>query len=369
MMRVALVIAGPYPAFRGSQVLVQQLARGLTERGHEVELVSYGRWLQSRPGLHPARLVLDPVLLLRLWYRVRRRDVDVIHAHNYEAAIAGLLVSRLTGRPLVYHGHSALAEELPTYVRHRWARAAMRRLGAWLDAQVPRRAAFCIAVTDELGEMLRRAGAAPGAVACIPPAATPKESEAISPQTRAGDHICYAGNLDGYQNLGFLFAVFARVRERHPAARLVLLTHEARVRIEVPAGVDVVCARSYAEVHAHLTAAAVAVCPRTERSGFPMKLLNYMAAGKAIVASAGSAKGIIDHVTGRVVEDGDVEGFARVLGELLDDAGQRSRLGEAARAAVESPDAWRHVFERLEAVYWLVLSPQRRRLEPAAAAQ
>src|SRR5262249_7174418 len=194
MMQIALVIAGPYPALRGSQVLVRQIAHGLRERGHRVELVTYGSWMRARPGLHPARALLDPWLTVRLCYLVRSRSIDVIHAHNYEAAIAGLLVSSLTGCPLVYHGHSALAEELPTYARKPWARALLRQTGKFLDAQVPRRAAFCIAVTDELGTLLRRAGAAPASVACIAPTSMPGEG---GPEGRGSEQvgpICYAGN-------------------------------------------------------------------------------------------------------------------------------------------------------------------------------
>ena len=70
-MRIAHVIAGPYPAFRGSQVLVGQLVTGLRERGHDVEVVSYGSWLAKRPGFHPARVPLDVALLARLQHRVR----------------------------------------------------------------------------------------------------------------------------------------------------------------------------------------------------------------------------------------------------------------------------------------------------------
>jgi len=40
-MRIALVIAGPFPALRGSQVLVGHLARGLAARGHDIELVTW----------------------------------------------------------------------------------------------------------------------------------------------------------------------------------------------------------------------------------------------------------------------------------------------------------------------------------------
>ncbi len=109
-MRVALVLAGPYSAPRGSQVLVRQLASGLRERGHEVRLVTYGDRPNGPPGPRLSRLALDVRLVARLWRTVRRHAIDVVHAHNYEAAIAGLIVARASGRPLVYHGHSALAE-------------------------------------------------------------------------------------------------------------------------------------------------------------------------------------------------------------------------------------------------------------------
>jgi glycosyltransferase involved in cell wall biosynthesis len=281
----------------------------------------------------------------------------VIHAHNYEAAIAGLAVGRLTRRPVVYHGHNALAEELPTYFRGVLARLA-HRVGRLADAHVPRRADFCIAVSDDLGRILRSRGVAEDGLACIAPVSEPDAAPA--PPARGGSNalVCYAGNFDGYQNLEFLLESFARVRARVPAARLVLVTHAAVApRLRGPtAGVEVRRAGTYAEVRALLDAADVAVCPRAERSGFPMKLLNYMAAGKAIVASAGSAKGLSDGITGRVVADGDAPGFAAAVADLLEDAPTRHRLGAAARAVVEDPAAWETVLDRIEAIYRRVLA-------------
>jgi 1,2-diacylglycerol 3-alpha-glucosyltransferase len=351
-MRIALVIAGPYPAFRGSQVLVHQLASGLESRGHEVRLVSYGPDAAELPGPHAARLLRDAALVLHLWRTVRRDPVDVIHAHNYEAAIAGLLVARVTGRPLVYHGHNALAHELPTYFRGRLARRLAGRLGRLLDAEVPRRADFCIAVSPELGDMLRARGVAEDGLACIAPAGRPEDLGPAPASPPPSGRVCYAGNLDGYQNLDFLLRVFASVRLRVPAARLVLVTHgDAAARLGTEPGVEIVAARSYDEVRACLALADLTVCPRAERSGFPMKLLNYMAAGKAIVASAGSAKGLRDGVTARVVPDGDEHAFATAVVELLGDAAARTRLGAAARRVVEDPRAWDDVLDRIEGIY------------------
>ena len=82
-----------------------------------------------------------------------------------------------------------------------------------------------------------------------------------------------------------------------------------------------------------------------------MKLLNYMAAGKAIVASAGSAKGLQDGCTGRVVPDDDEGAFADAIVALLGNRRERERLGRAARRAVESREAWDAVLDRIEAIY------------------
>ena len=357
-MRVALVLAGPYPALRGSQVLVQQLAQGLGGRGHTVHLITYGAGTAGPPGPSVARLARDVALTVRLWAAVRRHGIDVIHAHNYEGALAGLVVARLTGRPLVYHGHNALAQELPTYFEGRRVRELARALGRLLDAHVPRRADFCIAVTTELEDILRRQGVADTALTCIHPAGNPLELGTRPAPSRTNGLVCYAGNLDGYQNLDFLLRCFARVRARVADVRLVLVSHaDARIRAARlaarggPLGVEVVCARSYGEVRDLLAEAAVAVSPRAETSGFPMKLLNYMAAGKAIVASAGSAKGLCDRVSGRVVPDGDEQAFATAIVELLEDVPQRERLGAAARRAVEDTRAWEAVLDRIEAIY------------------
>jgi len=376
-VRVVVVVAGPYPALRGSQVLVRHLERGLTARGHDVSVITYGPNRGKRPGPRPARVALDVLLVLQLYRHVRRRGADVIHAHNYEAAVAGLIVGRLCGVPLVYHGHSAMVQELPTYASSAWGQAVARRIGSMLDGHVPRRADFCIAVTEELGRLLRAVGVDDASLACIEPANEPSEVGAVAgelgePRRNGDGLVCYAGNLDGYQNLSFLFDAFARVRAELPAARLVLVTHaDARRQAArlgeggLPSGVEIVEATSYHAVRDQLAEADVAVLPRSEGSGFPMKLLNYMAAGKAIVASTGSAKGLRDGVTGRVVADGDAPAFATAVVELLHDGPARARLGRAARRAVLDPAGWEQVLDRIEAIYQNLVAPRLPTVLPA----
>jgi len=374
--RVALVVAGPYPAFRGSQVLVSHLALGLRQRGHDVRVVSYGAGRGDRPGPRPARLAHDVVLLARLWGVVRRERIEVLHAHNYEAAIASLVVGRLAGCPVVYHGHSAHADELPLYVSAPIARRWMGRLGRFLDRHVPRRADGCIAVSDTLAASLRRAGVAADALDVVVPAAAPGELEPIVPDGGGDGLVCYAGNLDAYQRLDVLLDSFSTIRAACPGARLRLVSHpDAYAQAAslaargLGAGVEVVLARSYDEVRDEIRRAAVAVSPRTEGSGFPMKLLTYAALGKAIVACAGSAKGLVDGIDARIVAGDDAAAFARAVTDLLQDRLLRVRLGQGARRTVEDGAAWEAGLDRIESMYRRVLAGRRPVLLPVTATE
>src|SRR5205085_11338794 len=85
-------------------------------------------------------------------------------------------------------------------------------------------------------------------------------------------------------------------------------------------------------------AADVFILP-TLREGLPNAVLEAMASGAACIVSRlpGVTDTLItDGIDGRLVAPGDRSGFASALAELLDDAGARARLGQAARRTIES---------------------------------
>ena len=84
------------------------------------------------------------------------------------------MVSRLTGVPCVFHGHSAMADEMPLYARGACVAGLLARTGHLLDQTVPRAAAACVAVTEELAAVFRRVGAR--RVAWLPPSLHPGET-------------------------------------------------------------------------------------------------------------------------------------------------------------------------------------------------
>jgi glycosyltransferase involved in cell wall biosynthesis len=93
-------------------------------------------------------------------------------------------------------------------------------------------------------------------------------------------------------------------------------------------------------------------------TGTPLKLFEYMAAGKAIVATAlnQATEVIQDGYTGCLVNAGDVNGFAEAMLTMLNNPGERSRLGQNARRQAVEQYSWKEYTARLEETYLKVLA-------------
>ena len=132
-MRIAMVGACPYPVPQGSQVFLRDNAHVLHERGHEVHLVVYGHGAgrdnsalrihrapkaplvrKTGAGPSPAKPLLDLLLVRTLRRVAHAHKVQLVVAHNYEALLVALAAGH---RPVVYHAHNAMSDELPYYFR------------------------------------------------------------------------------------------------------------------------------------------------------------------------------------------------------------------------------------------------------------
>ncbi len=94
-----------------------------------------------------------------------------------------------------------------------------------------------------------------------------------------------------------------------------------------------------------------------DRDGIPNALLEAMASGLPVVASAvsGIPEAVDDGVSGLLVAPGDAAGLAGALARLRDDAGLARSLASGARAAVVTRFDRRVLGQRLAPLFW----PQR----------
>ncbi len=388
-LRIATVAACPFPAGRGTPIRIHRLADALGRRGHEVDVFTYHLGTDSdqsafrtyrirdipsyratAPGPTYRKLfLLDPLLAAKLYTGCRRGRYDVIHAHHAEGLLAALPGYPIHRVPLVFDMHTLLETELPSY-RMGLPSGLTRSIGRLMDTYLPRYARQTIAVSEEIRTVVAaKAGLSPQRIAVIPNGIEP---EFFVDAPRVPLHpeptLVYAGNLAGYQGIEHLIRAFALARRTRPALRLQVLTDTPFAPYEALArGLGVRDAIEVAEPDVKalprlLAAADVAVNPRVECAGLPQKLLNYMAAGCAIVSFAGSARHLVHERNGLVVADGDIGALAGAILRLLDDRALALRLGLAARTLARTELTWERAAERVETVYHQALqAPGRRR--------
>ncbi len=174
--------------------------------------------------------------------------------------------------------------------------------------------------------------------------------------------VIFVGSFYPWHDVCTLLDAFAMVLNSHPAARLLLVGNGSEYsKMSAHAhdlGVDgkVLFTGSipHEEVAGLIDAADIAVVPVPvmQRPMWlsPMKLFEYMASGKAIVASdLGQIAGVItEGKNGLLVPPGEAGALANSIGRLIADPSLRARLGEGAREDAAHNHSWATVIGKIE---------------------
>jgi glycosyltransferase involved in cell wall biosynthesis len=308
----------------------------------------------------PERGPLDP----RTWWRaaraVRQFQPDLLHAHDYKTNILSLCLGWKFRLPVVttLHGYVTRGTRLDLYYR--------------LDRHVLRRIDHCIAVSQDLDNLLADLGVAQQRRSLIEngidtelfqrrvPQAEMKQQLGfqpdrllvgavgrLQPEKGFGDLIqAAAGLLD--RDLDFDLAIIGDGPLHKELEQQIALTgHRDRIRllgfrgdmIELYQALDVFALSSY-------------------REGLPNVLLEAMAMGTAVVATriAGIPQVIQSGVNGLLVEPGDCGPLQTALRDLLRSPSLRQQLQGRARQTVEQRYSFAMRMERVRNVYDRIIS-------------
>jgi glycosyltransferase involved in cell wall biosynthesis len=216
-----------------------------------------------------------------------------------------------------------------------------KRMDAFERAQMPR-AAQLIAVSEPDAQTFRSWGAR-----CVT-VDNGVDLDFYAPDAAAEveDRMLFLASLDWFPNIDalnyFVDAMLPAIRRERSQATLRIVGRrlsagDAARFAKVP-GVAVV--GEVEDVREELRSASVVVVPLRIGGGSRLKILEALAAGKAVVSTTVGAEGL-------AVEDGtqlriadDPQRFASVVCEILSDTRQRQALGCAGRALVEARYGW-----------------------------
>ena len=177
--------------------------------------------------------------------------------------------------------------------------------------------------------------------------------------------LVFVGSFYQWHDIVTLLNAFALVLKSNSQARLVLVgdgtEREKMMQYAKDLGVEHATQFTghvtHAEVSQFVNAADIAVVPvpvmKQTMWLSPMKLFEYMASGKAVVASAmGQIANVVkDNENGLLVPAGDADAMASAINKLISDPELRLRLGQRARETAVKNHSWEQYFSQLETVF------------------
>lgn len=300
------------------------------------------------------------------------KGYDVFHERFTRLSMGGAWAARRLGVPYVLEVNADILDEWDSFGQG--PRGLQRLAVRWTSALCFRQAAAIVAVSEPLKSHLMRAWGLPeekifvlpnGAdVDRFKPNVEPPTARIVLGLDEAPSVIFVSGFYPWHASLE-LIESFALVHQQIPAARLYMVGDgQMRDQTETYArqlGLDhVVCfvgTVPHEQIPNWLAVADVAVMPYPKLSKelwfSPLKMYEYMAAGKAIVASrAGQIAEVIkDDETGILVAPGDTHHFAHALIRLLNDKNERNRLGMNARRQAVEHHSWDQYVRNLATIY------------------
>ena len=314
-----------------------------------------------------------------LWTGLRRSvtsGADVVYTRDLGLAALLARVPK-SGRPrLVYESHGiapVMAAAMPALLGSSAAEPSGRKL-ARLDRReslVWRHADAYVTITQTLADDLGTRYGTRGRVFVVPDGANPvaeglpsRSREGGERSAKAGVRVAYAGHLYPWKGVDVFLHALAATRGvdglivgGHPGeADLARVTDLAK-SLDLGDRLTITGLLRPHEVAAALGGAQVFVLPNvatavSERYTSPLKLFEYLALGRAIIASDLPAlREVLTHdETAWLVPPGDDRALADALSLLATNQPLRERLGQAARK-LSQEFTWERRAERLEIAF------------------
>ena len=369
-LRIMMVIDGYFPSVGGAEIQAGSLAKALTNKGHHVKIVSPR--LRADMAVHeihngiPVERISYPhiryvgtiILCLKFaWKLLRERNrFDAIHVHmaKYLAAVAGFL------RPLL---NASLVVKIS---------GAGEFNGGILDPGKKRNPLyrvlnFCIRRSDYIQcisqftrKMLIDRGYPEHKIRMIPNGVDLSrfdfQRRLLGPR-ELSPIVVYIGRIREVKGVDVLIAAWGKLANKRSARLLIAGDGSAKEDLEktvhqMELSDSVQFLGVIKEIPDLLHRADIYVQP-SRQEGLPNSVLEAMAMGLPIVATriSGNEDLVVDGKNGLLVPPQDPEKLAHVLGELIDDAGRRQKMGLYSRRIIEDNYAFPVVADLLTRAY------------------
>jgi glycosyltransferase involved in cell wall biosynthesis len=345
----------------GQSVHLEAMVAALRAAGHEVLVVGPSQYQQAdfggesrlvalvRAHLPPmvgalAEIAYNVPAFWRLWRAARRFRPDLIYERYNLFYLAGAWLARRSHVSLFLEVNAPLAAE-----RARFGGLGLPRLARRLEAYVWRSATKVLAVTGVLKRIVELAGVPPDRIEVVPNGIDPAEFADGAPQEEHIGRVVlgFVGFVRDWHGLDGVIAAIAAARDTPRMDLVVVGDGPARAALERQAKtlglaghVRFTGLQGREQVPALVAGFDIALQPRVVDYASPLKIFEYMAAGRAIVApdQANIREILRDGETALLFDASRPEAMWQAIVRLAGDADLRHRLGTAARKEIVCRD-------------------------------
>lgn len=363
-MKILMIAPQPFFEERGTPISVLMRLQALSALEYEVDLITYhvgadvdipGVTIYRTPRLPfvknvkigPSWLkpILDILIFLRLLGRLLTTRYDLLHTHE-EAAYFGGPIAALFGIPHVYDMHSSLPAQLENFGFGHYR--LLVKAFAYLENQTLRHAALVITIGEDLAAHVRRVcpDSDPITIENFPlrisaarfDEGQKREEDLKEAYGMVGRRLLvYTGTFERYQGLDILLQSVAEVVAEAPEALFVLVggrpdqiadLQEQAAELGVEEFVRFTGRMSLDEAFRFASAAEVLLSPRVVGTSIPIKLYDYLIAGRPILATRIPAHTLLLNDDIAYLVEPNSADMSRGLLDLLRSADQRLSLSQ-----------------------------------------
>ena len=347
----------------GQSIHIDELIHALRAEGHTVEVIepqrvdamasTVERRLLPKFAYELAELGYSVLEFAKLARAAIRQRPDAFYQRANLYMLSGIWLTRLFGIPYLLEVNAPLAQE-----RGKFGGLSWPALAAWSERTMWRNATVVLPVTKVLGRFVTDAGVSQAQVIVTPNGV---DTNRFAPaDTAAAKHalgiasplvLGFVGYVREWHGLEHVVDLVAKDPALAQAHLLIVGDGPARQALEARARdagiqdrVTITGVVPHEKLPAYVSAFDVALQPEVTSYASPLKLFEYMAMARAIVAPA--SENILE-----VLEDGsdcllfpkgDMAAFAATVARLACDAQLREKLGQGAAAKIARRDlTWR----------------------------
>ena len=374
-MKILLLAPHPFYQDRGTPIAVDLLIKTLSQRGDEIDVLTYGEgedvtyphvtirrtpgFIRGiRPGFSLKKGLSDIMLAGIALGMVVRKRYDMVHAVE-ESAFIAMLLRVLFRLPYVYDMDSSLAQQMVEKMPYLKPLAPLLRFA---EGCAVRRSTAVVPVCQALADIARSYDRQKKMCLLHDVVHTgemlPEPTvENLRDYTGAtGLILLYVGNLEPYQGIDLLLESFVRTHQGMDvtSAQLVIIggvqadmvTYRAKSeQLGIAAAVHFLGPRPLRHLSGYLRQADILLSPRIKGNNTPMKIYAYLQSGKPVLATAiYSHTQVLDASIAQLAEPTPGT-FAAALTRLINDPHLRQTLGAAGQKRVQetySYEAYKH---------------------------